>query len=782
MRPSSLLTPPNYPTTPQPGKLESILNFNEKRLYRSNSPYTSNSDLLAFGSKQPYVWTYPDEGKKGINRIKKYDSRGLPIGSGLQDVQRIAKFIASGRGIMFLGKQFLFQGFQPFNETKLYNPAETLLATARPVTFGLLPRPQRNIATSGGFGAIAASVLGFNSKNGKEPPPGTAGTGALSTKNRYDGAGLIRAATMNVAIKKFGDKHKNLEADTNKNKFFGAIGNHIKAGLAQLGQGLLPQKRRAGMQYRADEDGYKINFDLLEGPQSYNGKTRFLGQMWFAPNSGPNVYSLRRKLISTPSGLISPKFEYENSSYSMEVDEDGTIVKGKSIYSKPTGFTIKSERYGENIGVGNFSKDQDEEYQNSEMLIQYAEYADKNSNFPSKFTEKKTKRIDELEETKKLAVQKINSNPVYRIDNSSRNSYNPKKYFLNSSLFTYDSLKEVREDTFNLGEPPIGGYFMEYWKGDENRLLSANTFNTGKRFGGAHRADDINRFGVIKGNNQTIKEGIKVQGSYEKWKPYEQDQIAFFFYDVVNDRYVPFRATVTGVTENMNIQWDDLKFIGRADTLYSYSGFSRQLSFNFKVVVGSLSELHPTWKKINYVCGFAKPANYTKIPNIGTSFMVPPMVLLTIGDMYKSQPVVITTIGLTVPADASWETLSEENSTEWSYLNQIIKPSNRNILYGQYPMEAEISITCNLLEKERAVTGGANFGHAPRATETDKLGGTYFRDKELTNFSKDIIVSDDYIKSYDEAQIANTWENYNPENDNFTNTLLLGSRGVPNPI
>ena len=49
-----------------------------------------------------------------------------------------------------------------------------------------------------------------------------------------------------------------------------------------------------------------------------------------------------------------------------------------------------------------------------------------------------------------------------------------------------------------------------------------------------------------------------------------------------------------------------------------------------------------------------------------------------------------------------------------------------NVIYGQLPRTVEISLGLVLLEKERAIVGGANFGHAPR-TEDLK----YWKDKNL---------------------------------------------------
>jgi hypothetical protein len=67
--------------------------------------------------------------------------------------------------------------------------------------------------------------------------------------------------------------------------------------------------------------------------------------------------------------------------------------------------------------------------------------------------------------------------------------------------------------------------------------------------------------------------------------------------------------------------------------------------------------------------------------------------------------------------------LNENNSNEWSYLVNYITAPNIGKRYGQLPKTVEISVNCNLLEKERAIVGAAHFGHAPH-TE-DYLNGKY---------------------------------------------------------
>jgi hypothetical protein len=93
-------------------------------------------------------------------------------------------------------------------------------------------------------------------------------------------------------------------------------------------------------------------------------------------------------------------------------------------------------------------------------------------------------------------------------------------------------------------------------------------------------------------------------------------------------------------------------------------------------------------------------------------FIVPPLVTVTIGDLYKEQPIILQTIGITIPEDALWETIPEQWSdhNEWSYLNGKIECKDSIGKYAQFPRECEISIAGPLLEQERPMVGTNNFG------------------------------------------------------------------------
>lgn len=152
----------------------------------------------------------------------------------------------------------------------------------------------------------------------------------------------------------------------------------------------------------------------------------------------------------------------------------------------------------------------------------------------------------------------------------------------------------------------------------------------------------------------------------------------------------------------------------------------------------------PMWQRINYLVGLTRPSNYT-LQQYG-GYMVPPMVQLTLGDFYKNHFVIITSCNVTIPDDASWETIPEESNQEWSYgpnkaiqwfnPDTIIDPrQNKATSKGriaQFPRTAEISVQMNVLEKDRPKTGRAIWGNAPvQSISIDQAANTTFQNVDV---------------------------------------------------
>tara|TARA_A100001037_G_scaffold67550_1_gene60015 strand:+ start:60683 stop:62356 length:1674 start_codon:yes stop_codon:yes gene_type:complete len=197
-----------------------------------------------------------------------------------------------------------------------------------------------------------------------------------------------------------------------------------------------------------------------------------------------------------------------------------------------------------------------------------------------------------------------------------------------------------------------------------------------------------------------------------QWKYRNEDLIPLYFHDLVNKKFIPFRSFINSLSEGSNATWSEVQYLGRADKVYIYSGFTRTMTIDFTCQAFSIEELHPMWQRINYLVGLTKPAGYTSDVSLSAmdSFIIPPFVKFRLGDMYRNQPVIITDVSTTVPTEASWELVSNEHGKEnnYDYLNgSIVRNNSRS---AQYPTMVTMGVSMTLLEKRAPQTIARHFG------------------------------------------------------------------------
>jgi len=716
-------TSSNYLTTSTPGKLQLLLGSNDNYLYGKLSPYTNYHDSLLSGvlsNQQPFVYTNINDAQNGIfeklpNSVKSFgDIVGINKNS-VDDVVRVSKFLISSWGVQFLITQAAIQRLAPFDETRIYNPLSSLLATVQPLTIGLGTPPTRHI--EGGLLGLANSVtslVGINLTNGFQTPSSTAGDKALPTSNTGQGKGLIRGGDANKGLVSL-NQHWGAasQQSTGISGLFSSIANSFTAFFGKA------PGQPSDTIFRADEQGYKI-MSL--------GSTN-LYQPWFASSTNQISLPITKNkstvgIIGAPGSQVSTTFIKQKlislpDTFNYIPSSNG--ITGPNVDNKPTGYP-SGNKYGDTIGRQSSANEGN--LTNSDMLVQFGYYMQQDNKYPTKLSNPQDTSVIEIQNQLQKVLQNIKKNGVYNATSIVVSNLLPSGQ--TGTLVGYDLLNSHTGNgatSLNTSEEYyVGNSGVTTPKPIDSFVGNANSLRMATSF----MSDGINMLGIINGDKATLggDTSANLNSLYPGWteyRPYDDDLIAFFFYDVVNDKYIPFRATVKGISEGNTAFWDELRFIGRADQIYSYNGFSRTLSFTFNIVINSVNELLPSWKKINYMASSVKPSNYTVGQVIGQSFnrfIVPPMFMLTIGDLYKFQPMVMTSINVNIPDDASWETLNENNSKQgWSYLNGLITSPNLDKNYGQLPREAEIAITCNLLEKERATVGGSHFGHEPRVDD-----------------------------------------------------------------
>lgn len=108
--------------------------------------------------------------------------------------------------------------------------------------------------------------------------------------------------------------------------------------------------------------------------------------------------------------------------------------------------------------------------------------------------------------------------------------------------------------------------------------------------------------------------------------------IDFLFFDYNNQKILPFRAFLSDINESITPNVSEQQYIGRIERNIIYTGVLREVSFKFRIQAFSKAELINIWSKINYLTGLAYPSKYSD------GFLIPPLVKLTIGSIYKDQP------------------------------------------------------------------------------------------------------------------------------------------------
>ena len=133
----------------------------------------------------------------------------------------------------------------------------------------------------------------------------------------------------------------------------------------------------------------------------------------------------------------------------------------------------------------------------------------------------------------------------------------------------------------------------------------------------------------------------------------ELDFIPFSFKDVNHDKYIVFRAILSGITDTFSPEYSSERYVGRPDNVYVYQGTTREISFTFDIYPKSDKELPILWEKMNYLAGLTYPS--LTPASGGGQGMISPICELTIGDMYRDTPGYISGLTYTVQDSSTWE-------------------------------------------------------------------------------------------------------------------------------
>jgi hypothetical protein len=127
-----------------------------------------------------------------------------------------------------------------------------------------------------------------------------------------------------------------------------------------------------------------------------------------------------------------------------------------------------------------------------------------------------------------------------------------------------------------------------------------------------------------------------------------------------------FRALLTnGFTDNNSAVLSSLRYMGRGEEFSTYQGFTRDISFSFKIAAFSRQELRPLYNKLNYLISQVYP-DYSG----NSGIMRAPIVKVTLGDYLYRVPGFLQSVNVTVDNSTSWE-INLENDTSGNAVQEL---------------------------------------------------------------------------------------------------------------
>lgn len=190
--------------------------------------------------------------------------------------------------------------------------------------------------------------------------------------------------------------------------------------------------------------------------------------------------------------------------------------------------------------------------------------------------------------------------------------------------FDYTSAKVNREQRIGLGNPG---------RRDRNRSKLSNYTN-----------DALDRINVLPAYYSDIVADADTL---------TRDLVKFRFEIIDNAKpshstFLHFRAFLGAINDNFRSEWDFTKYVGRGEKFYNYTGFTREISFSFKVHPQSRAEMRSIYQKLNLLAA-------SLAPDYSNGYMKGNLIRLTIGDYLYIVPGFISNLTYNIPEEAAWE-------------------------------------------------------------------------------------------------------------------------------
>ena len=338
----------------------------------------------------------------------------------------------------------------------------------------------------------------------------------------------------------------------------------------------------------------------------------------------------------------------------------------------------------------------------------------------------------------------VNPNDVLNINNldqqtsgsirSSRNSPEVIKNTLNSTLNYQQLLSKVDDSPkFERNKKLTVTDFRQEISGSFSRDYSNPKVDKTTRVNlGSPGASTLDRTKIDNTSDDTTDK-INLSPIFAKSddSPVENDSnevrdlIKFVFEVIDNDKptetnRMHFRALITGFSDNHSAQWDSKRYAGRGENFYSYQGFDRDISFNFKVAAQTRQEMIPLYQKLNYLISNLYP-DYSD-----NGFMRGNITKLTIGEYLYRVPGILTSLNVTVADEYPWEIKMKQPEGGSKVIDPNIKSSSKIMM--ETPQILDVAVSFKPILKKLP-----KLGFKTPLILSDEINGNYLETVRVSN-------------------------------------------------
>ena len=175
---------------------------------------------------------------------------------------------------------------------------------------------------------------------------------------------------------------------------------------------------------------------------------------------------------------------------------------------------------------------------------------------------------------------------------------------------------------------------------------------------GEKDGDMVTITGMHPGN--TLKEAFPK--AYENIES-SDNGYPLYFQDLRNKSFIIFRGYIEGLIENISPSWNAENYIGRSESVYTYTRAERDITFGLKLFAQSEDELGAIYSKLNQLTSLCYPLYHAplneKTSLTGKIRMKSPLTKFRLGELFGSENKellgFIKSINYSYPDNSPWE-------------------------------------------------------------------------------------------------------------------------------